>query len=228
LEGRVKMEEKGKTKGSKLWMQKIANELKDKFEIIIKKDHPELKNLKFIWISPQAPDLKKEYRNGFIKVKALNYCGDKKIKDFWPSTGPSWDGVIVTESENGKKGLILIEAKANLDEMKPSKTKSISNENSELIHNSIKYVSKKFNIKLNNKISYQLLNRLTFLAKLNEYFEIETKLIYLHFINDTSYKPTKKEQFVNYYKSLSENGLDMFKIENAIIAYIDIEEEFHC
>lgn len=77
-----------------------------------------LSNKEIEWISPIASNNYYEYRDDFLKpfyndsnklVEAT-----KQIREFWPKNGPQWDGLAVIKEENVPKGLILIEAKANI------------------------------------------------------------------------------------------------------------------
>ncbi|WP_347549067.1 hypothetical protein ABFG93_16295 [Pseudalkalibacillus hwajinpoensis] len=55
---------------------------------------------------------------------------------YWPKKGPQWDGVATVQGKNGEKGLILVEAKAHVHEMR-STIKAKDNKSIELIHRTI-------------------------------------------------------------------------------------------
>src|SRR5579859_3800962 len=64
------------------------------------------------WLSPLASDEYAEYRDETFLTR-LQICPSKvPLASFWPSKGPSWDGLGMTASGQP----LLIEAKAHIDE----------------------------------------------------------------------------------------------------------------
>jgi len=71
------------------------------------------------WVSPLAHDGYREYRDAdFLeRVGLLGFA--KELAEFWPSMGPSWDGlgIVSDASARIKPGVILVEAKSHIAEI---------------------------------------------------------------------------------------------------------------
>src|SRR5687768_10434374 len=65
------------------------------------------------WVSPRAEDDHAEYRDQAALDLLGRSCALRPLSDFWPSRGPQWDGL----GQFGERGLVLLEAKANLAEL---------------------------------------------------------------------------------------------------------------
>lgn len=129
----------------------------------------------------------------FLKYNFSSELGDK-ITDWWlftDATTPNWD-LITTCTINGKRGLVLVEAKAHVDELKnDSKREPSKSDNSKKNHQSIaeaieeanNEINKEFiDVKISRDNCYQLSNRIAhawWLANQG----IPVVLMYLGFLN---------------------------------------------
>lgn len=118
-------------------------------------------------------------------------------KEYWSTTGrqPNWDGVMVHKKDNQIE-LVIIEAKANLEEIK-SNTKSASNEK---IQKAFIATQKNLNISNSNWFGkyYQLANRLALVNYLqnNSHFKINASLLYIYFLNGYEKRQLKGRKII--------------------------------
>jgi len=155
------------------------------------------------WVSPIEADQFREYQDDFLdfitEPDERQYVY-QKLREFWPSKGPVWDGIGIVRNGN-QKGLILLEAKAHTGETK-SAMKAKSLDSREKIAARIVEVKAAFGsnsaveVWLNQY--YQLANRLCFLYFLNEKLHIPTWLVLCNFIDDQTYKPTSIEKWLHH------------------------------
>jgi hypothetical protein len=159
------------------------------------------------WISPKPINNFYEFRDDFLEGLSLENIdladAEKKLRNFWSKGGPQWDGLAIVEGKSGKKGILLVEAKAHPDETK-SDLKATSKVSVDLIEKSISEVQNYMNAKSRvwTKEYYQLANRLCYLYFLNNKLNIPTWLILINFVNDTSFKPTTLSEWLNHYKGI--------------------------
>ena len=165
------------------------------------------RNKNIMWRSPLVSENHKEYRNEFLDWEDEWKRAKSQMKDYWPAQGPRWDGIALVHGKDGRKGLLLVEAKAHVDEM-TSKIKATDPNSIELIERTIEQ-TKTFlgsvapmHTWLNHY--YQLSNRLAYLYILNEKMKIPTWLALVNFIDDESHKPTPINQWVNHYQEVFE------------------------
>lgn len=90
--------------GSLKWIQLAVNR---RPELL---DHTDIGDVR--WISPLAEDGFAEYRDAAF-LDRIGWPGlESDLAAFWPARGPQWDALGLTHS-----GVVLVEAKAHLDEM---------------------------------------------------------------------------------------------------------------
>lgn len=155
------------------------------------------------WVSPIEEDQFKEYQDDFLdfiiesdeKVNVYH-----KLREFWPSNDPVWDGIGIVSNEK-EKGLLLVEAKAHVGETKSSmKAKSLDSR--EKITARVVEVKSAFGsnsaVEVWMNQYYQLANRLCFLYFLNEKLHIPTWLVLCNFVDDQTYKPTSIETWLQH------------------------------
>jgi hypothetical protein len=119
----------------------------------------------------------------------------KAWKDFWPRTGnqQNWDSVGRIEID-GKKTLLLVEAKANLDELRSDCKATGSGQG--IIESALDQTRRCFGLKPIGDLKkryYQYANRLAILYFLNKHLQehpVPTKLLLVYFTGD---KHPKKE-----------------------------------
>lgn len=201
-------------RGSRKYLQQYMINAKDELSELIIAASPSL--LSFIdskseieWMSPlEKPDkLGKEefyeYRDDFLEVLELkkdNLSDAKeKLKEFWPKNGPQWDGLAVVNGIDGQKGLLLVEAKAHIDETK-SDLKAVSEESINKIKNAIAVTQDCCGIETTEwtKHYYQLGNRIAFLYFMNEVLHIPTWFVLINF-TEGDYKKTSIEKWLEHY-----------------------------
>ena len=70
------------------------------------------------WVSPIDTEKYREYQDKQFLEKV--HCEEhwSELKDFWPSGGPVWDALATVRGKNGAKGVILLEAKSHVGELK--------------------------------------------------------------------------------------------------------------
>lgn len=128
---------------------------------------------------------------------------EELLRQYWTRGGPVWDGMAVVEGEGGNKGLILVEAKAHINETY-SQMKFSSGKSKSLIKRTIQETQIAFDSTsiIDPWVNqyYQLANRLSFLYILNEKLNIPTWLVLCNFVDDRSYKPTQLKEWLQHYK----------------------------
>lgn len=156
------------------------------------------------WVSPNTKNDFYEYRDDFLAGLCLESIdltdAETKLRKFWPKNGPQWDGLAIVKSSEGKKGVLLIEAKAHPEETK-SDLKATNQGSIDMIENSLKYVQGYMSVAPCDwtRNYYQLANRIAFLFFMNKTLKIPTWLVLANFVNDKSYKETSLNEWLNYY-----------------------------
>lgn len=203
--------------GSRLYLQEYMVYAKEELSELIIAASPSL--LSFIgskseieWKSPLKKPEKPgkedfyEYRDDFLEVLELkeDILSDakEKLREFWPKNGPQWDGLAVVNGIDGQKGLLLIEAKAHIDETK-SDLKAISKDSIDKIKNAITVTQACYGIELTDwtKHYYQLGNRIAFLYFMNEVLHIPTWFVLINF-TEGDYKATGIEKWLEHYHGI--------------------------
>lgn len=181
------------TKGSKFWMQAIANDefLTARLETLLGE-----RNLQ--WFSPLEAESFKEYQlkepKIFSNVLGLSREEFRDKFSFWPTNQPHWDAIAAAE-----KILYLFEAKAHVKETfsrmtatNPESVKKIST----ALRTTFDELSRAGDFATWTEKFYQLANRLTFLQFMNRMTlpKIErVELVLLNVTDDRTFIPTPKE-----------------------------------
>ena len=191
-------------KGSKFWIQEIANNIvyRDQLDEMLRD------NLKFF--SPLEIESYKEYQlkepKIFYEVLGLTKYEFNNKFSFWANNQPHWDAIAISAT---KKILYLFEAKAHLKELN-SKISATDFLSIEKITSAMRNVHDKISVGASNFESwrnkyYQLGNRLTFLYNLNQMHlpKIrETVLVLLNIIDDRTYIPTSRTDWIKNYEKV--------------------------
>ncbi|WP_347549028.1 hypothetical protein ABFG93_16085 [Pseudalkalibacillus hwajinpoensis] len=197
-------------KGSRYLIEKYVNKHEDCLNKSIFMSSPSLlsfsdKSQDIQWKSPLLENGYREYSNEIFDLDKSWESNKSKIEMYWPKKGPQWDGVATVQGKNGEKGLILVEAKAHLHEMR-STIKAKDNRSIELIHRTIGNVKEAVGSQavLDTWLNryYQLSNRLAYLYILNIKFNIPTWLILVNFVDDRSYKSTSVCEWLDHYQNV--------------------------
>jgi hypothetical protein len=142
------------------------------------------KKLAVKWVSPLKIDGYSEYRDeDFLDILGIRSIIKTPLHEFWPKNGPQWDAL-------GKYAntIFIVEAKANIPELKSPGTKA-SNNSKELIEKSLNSVKKYLNV--DNSVYwmgtyYQYINRIAHLYYLRLLNKIDAYLIFIYFVNDNT------------------------------------------
>lgn len=208
-------------KGSQYQLQKYVNVYTQELNNAILQSSPSLlafinNSLEIQWKSPLIEDNYYEYQDDFLKAIITDDIelqkNKLKIQDYWPRRGPVWDGIATVTGQDNKKGLLLIEAKAHIDETS-SQIKATSDKSRKLIKATLHEVQAIFGSTssidswLNDY--YQLANRLSFLYLLNEKLHIPTWLVLCNFVNDETHISTDMHEWILHYQTIfNRMGID--------------------
>jgi len=185
----------GNKKGSQRLLQDLVESEPKKF--LEEMEANGIRDLK--WLSPLKSDEYAEYRDGRFLCKFELEKHHSALRDFWPTGGPRWDGLAKGVGVDGKPVYVLVEAKANIPEIKSScKAKP---ESRKRIKEALKTTRESLLDKKNigdlpeswTHGYYQYANRLAYLYFMNEIAKEKTFLALVYFINDQTHKPTTRE-----------------------------------
>jgi len=186
-------------KGSQFWLRKAVNVTPDLINKLILDASPMLNELiiqEIKWVSPLKEGYE-EYRDEeFLKVVGYPQL-EKALLDFWPKRGPVWDALATFGTKEGRKGVILLEAKSHATEMLGDCRAEEKSENK--IRRAFEEV-KRF-LGVSNGIEwtreyYQYANRLAHLYFLSVMHKIPAWLVFVYFVDDKTIKsPMRKEEW---------------------------------
>lgn len=219
----TKIKQKSDSRGSLKCIQDLINCNPSCINTLIFDVFEELANDEIIWVSPLQNDNYSEYRDhSFIDIVGL-IPKEIQLERFWPKGGPQWDALAITST----KKVILVEAKANVREIRTTGTKA-KELSKKLIGKSLTEL-KDF-LEINNDVDwsstyYQYTNRIAHLFYLREKCNVPVYLINIYFINDKTHIATKREKFELALKKLKNHlGLESHKLD-PFIATIFINNE---
>ncbi|MBL8869640.1 MAG: hypothetical protein JNK90_07585 [Planctomycetaceae bacterium] len=213
------------SKGSQYWLQKLAcpnSILTNSISSAIGVTPESLE-----WLSPLPTDEYAEYRDeDFINLLGIEL--HKPLKEFWPRNGPQWDGL----ARSGSK-LILIEAKAHLDELASprcgAKQKSYERITRSLLETQL-YMSATPKIEWTGT-GYQYANRLAHLYFLRCLNNINAQMVFVNFANDPTVTNPVSEcewegaiRFMNVLLGMRRNRLSKF-IHHIVIDVSKVEPD---
>ena len=179
----MKSEQSAAQRGSQRWLQIAVNRCPEIINSAIVNELGLCSSEKIEWLSPLESDGFAEYRDDqFLEHLGVNL--DKRpLKDFWPNSGPRWDGLARTSSGR----LLLLEAKANIPEFDSDPTKATSRDSLEKIKAALVETKKFLRVKSETDWSqcfYQYTNRLAHLYLLREWNKLNACLVFVYFVND--------------------------------------------
>ncbi len=100
-------------RGSLKWIQRAVNTNPDILNELLLPKLDCATNI--TWRSPLADDEYAEYRDAdFLQLVGAGHL-TTDLARFWPSRGPQWDALAVTDAAGG--GMLLVEAKAHIPEL---------------------------------------------------------------------------------------------------------------
>jgi hypothetical protein len=147
------------------------------------------------WRSPLEVDSNKEYRDKKA-LSMLDLATPLKVplETFWPAMGPAWDGLAVTS----KGRPVLVEAKAHIAEAASPRSKA-SPESLKLIQKSLNAARSVMARRSKADWSgmfYQYANRLAFQDYLRRINGIDSRLVFLNFVNAADVEgPSTEEEW---------------------------------
>jgi hypothetical protein len=151
-------------------------------------------NVSLRWVSPMRSDLYREYRDkAFLKALGLlNHS--KELSRFWPDRGPVWDALAV---ENLTRGVILVEAKSHVPEIRGGGCKATANSSIQKIDSSIAKTKAWLGVSQGANWKggvYQSANRISHLHFFRDVLDIPAWLVNIYFVGDPD-SPTTRVQW---------------------------------
>lgn len=134
------------------------------------------------WLSPLAEARYREYRDG----KAFDLLGvtfsKRTLCSFWPPRGPRWDGLATTSDGE----VLLVEAKAHLEEMVSSGSRAKLLKSRKLIRKSLAETRATLAPRAVSwpDSFYQFTNRLAHLYFLRALNHVPARMVFVYFIGD--------------------------------------------
>ncbi len=198
--------------GSRRYLQDLVNNKRRYLNRLVLKKSVSLGTWKEpIWVSPLSADNYREYQdNDFLKY--IDQTGlRKQLREFWPANGPHWDALARVERKNGEHGVILAEAKANIDELANlSYSCDAGPESLQKIEAALNQVKNELGVATTIDWLgeyYQHANRLAHLYFLYVMCKIPTWLIYICFIKGKKpFEPSLEDEWTdpleNVHKAL--------------------------
>ena len=181
----MRMPQKKAVRGSQKWLQVLVNQKADVLSKSIVTQCPELAGSHIDWLSPLEKDEYAEYRDDSFLVCMGLEKHTAALRDFWPQSGPRWDGLGRTKDSTA---YFLIEAKAHVTEIL-SNCDAKSSASLEKINSSLgktrKWLKAKPRLEWTTGF-YQYANRLAHLFFLREIAEVRAYLINICFLHDTT------------------------------------------
>lgn len=217
----MKAEQSAAQSGSQRWLQIAVNRCPEALNSAIVNELGLCSSEKIEWLSPLESDGFAEYRDEqFLECLGVNL--DKRpLKDFWPNSGPRWDGLARTSSGR----LLLVEAKANIPEFDSTPTRATEN-SLKKIKEALAETKKFLGVKSETDWSqcfYQYTNRLAHLYLLRKLNGLDAFLVFVYFVNDQTVRnPVSQEGWetaialatkhlgIPHSRWVSENVKDLF------------------
>ncbi len=184
-------------KGSQLQMQIAVARRKQELSKAIATQLACPDGTQLVWKSPLEKEKFKEYLDeSFLEAVNLQRFAPK-LAEFWPKSGPRWDGLARLEKNGQLPGIVLVEAKSYPQEMYGQGCKA-TGESRELIERSTKAAKDWFHADSSADWLgplYQFANRLSHIYFLRKIADIDARLVNLCFVNDETMYPTSKEDW---------------------------------
>ncbi len=217
----MKVEQSAAQRGSQRWLQIAVNRCPEVINSTIVNELGLCSSEKIEWLSPLECDGFVEYRDEQF-IKRLGESLDKRpLKDFWPNSGPRWDGLALTSSGC----LLLLEAKANIPEFDTNPT-GATGTSLKKIKAALTETKEFLGVKSSTDWSqcfYQYTNRLAHLYLLRKLNRLNAFLVFVYFVNDQTVRnPVSQEGWetaialatkhlgIPHSRWVSENVKDLF------------------
>jgi hypothetical protein len=186
----MRVKQQLEAQGSLHWVRELIYRYPEKLraELSLPGDPP------IEWVSPRMDDDHAEYRDQEALDLLGRSCAVRPLSDFWPKLGPQWDAL----GKFGARGVVLVEAKANLSELK-SPGSGASAPNLQQIEKSCSEAKQSYEASPGATWTgkyYQYANRLAHLYFLREVNQLDAHLAFVYFLNDPYTRgPTSEAQW---------------------------------
>ena len=169
-------------RGSLRWIQSFVNESPEVLDEAIREASGGKLRTPVEWRSPVRSDDWAEYRDeAFLSLLNIE-LPNRPLKEFWPRSGPQWDGLGLSESGQ----VVLVEAKANIPEVISSRS-GAGEQSLAQIRRALAETAEFLGITSSCDWSgtfYQYANRIAHLYLLAELNDIDAWLVFVYFIGD--------------------------------------------
>jgi hypothetical protein len=140
------------------------------------------------WVSPLAGEAYKEYSDaGFLRACGLGPDACASLQGFWPPGGPEWDALATVPLATSEKGVVLVEAKAHLGELKERDATGAVGDSLTTIMKSLEKVREYLGVPASarpwHEAYYQVCNRLAHLYFLNEELRVPAWMVWVLIID---------------------------------------------
>lgn len=179
----MRIEQGAGARGSLKWIQVAVNDHPGVIDAAIRSALSWDSEVPITWVSPLREDNFAEYRDQAFLDRLAVVPHRCHLNQFWPPRGPQWDAL----GRTGSRQLILIEAKAHLQEL--ASPGSAASENSlKLIRSSLAECKAYLGVDSGFDWAgqyYQYCNRLAHLYWLRVLNDLPAFLVFVYFLNAT-------------------------------------------
>jgi hypothetical protein len=177
------------TKGSQFHLQNTVNDHPERLNRLILSGSPSLKDFAAgdpVWKSPLESQGYREHQDReFLRAVGLERL-IPELSMFWPLGGPNWDALATVRGHSGEQGIILLEAKSHIPELRSSGCQACP-ESRVKITNSLRQIKRMIGVPeaadWTGKF-YQYANRLAHLHFLRVQCGVHAWMVFLYFLGD--------------------------------------------
>jgi len=140
------------------------------------------------WVSPLAEQNYAEFcDDNFLRACGLGEDACDQLRSFWPAGGPCWDALATVPLQGGSRGVLLVEAKAHLGELKEKDATGATGASLTQIETSLREAAGALGASTGgagwHRTYYQVCNRLAHLYFLNVKVGVPTWLAWLFIVD---------------------------------------------
>jgi hypothetical protein len=139
-----------------------------------------------IWLSPLRDSAWSEFRDEMWRDVGLPWPSPHQTQ-WWPRGGPQWDGVATVPGTNGRRGVLLAEAKSHIAELNSSIDKKAHPDSRRTIEHAVDEARKYLRGRPRKYWSdgfYQYANRLAWLYYMRAKRGLDAWLLFVYFTGD--------------------------------------------
>ena len=193
------------TRGSRLQMQIAVNRQPDELAAAIARVFPDLRDRGGVveWRSPLEPAYEELHDTAFLRALGLERVAPD-LRRFWPVRGPVWDGLALVHFPSAPPGVLLAGAKSSPEEFYSTGCRVKAAASRELIRAAIAETQRWLGVEVRpdrwiepvrrqtRSSLYQLANCLAHLYFLREVARVDTWLVHVLFVDDTTQIATSR------------------------------------